>query len=677
MTEPSKPRDALDAVTTPAGVTTICPQCGVSLDALTTACARCGAVITGGGSDGERAERLRQRLQGQVGPSYQMGPVIGRGGMGIVFRAREVSLDREVALKVLAFDALLNPEAFTRFEREARLAARLDHPNIVPIFAVGQGDGAAFYTMRYVRGGSLESLIADQGALPLDDAVRLLREVASALDFAHGQGIVHRDVKPANILLSDGAHAMVADFGIARAFTDEGGTSTSGSQTGVVGSPAYMAPEQWRGDKPGGAADQYALAVLAFELISGQRPFRDVSMQELLRMHLAEDPPAIETVRAGLPPCVGQAIRRAMAKNPADRFPTVSAFVAALAGEAAVGELQSRKTVVRQGGAAAALLARATPARATPGAPETHRGRQWIGNALALVMVLTAAAVGLNEWRRSRAAPQAAAPQATAPAAQSAAPADTLAERLAGELEETRKIALDAQRRAERAEALQREEARVKSAAPAPLGHVMVQVRGGAPRLLIDGKESAASTPAIISVPTGRHIVRVEEAGRRYQPQQYVIDVGVGDTSRLVFADPRVGNRDVARFEQQLQQMTGGQAQRTGWPRRADSAGAAYRSSGGTPPATNAWTPSAGPMNPFALPPRIWQNLSAQEQGMLRTRWSRMSPAQQRNAVMQGAQMRDSMAGRYPQRMPQSVLQPMPQRVPQPVPPASQKPAEP
>ncbi|MBM3907917.1 MAG: serine/threonine protein kinase, partial [Gemmatimonadetes bacterium] len=322
-----------DAATTPAGITTICPQCGATLDALTTSCGRCGAVITGGGAGGEREERLRVRLQGQIGAAYQLGPMIGRGGMGIVFRAREVALDREVALKVLAFDPVLNPDAFERFEREARLAARLDHPNIVPIFAVGQGDGAAFYTMRFVRGGSLETTIADHGALALDTAVKLLQEIAAALDYAHAQGIVHRDIKPANILLSETGHAMVADFGIARAFTGDAVTSTSGSHTGVVGSPAYMAPEQWRGDKPDGRADQYALGVLAFEMLSGLRPFREVSMQELLRMHLNEEPPELRTLRKDLPSYIGDAIRRAMAKEPSDRFASTTAFVAALAGE--------------------------------------------------------------------------------------------------------------------------------------------------------------------------------------------------------------------------------------------------------------------------------------------------------------------------------------------------------
>src|SRR6185369_11710089 len=148
------PRQSNDAQTTPVGVRTTCPQCGVQLDSVTTTCGACGAVITGGAMDAERAERVRLKLQDGIGPGYKLGDMLGRGGMGIVFQARELSLDRDIALKVLAFDPILNPEAYTRFEREAKLAARLDHPNIVPIFSVGQGNGIAFFTMRMVRGGS-------------------------------------------------------------------------------------------------------------------------------------------------------------------------------------------------------------------------------------------------------------------------------------------------------------------------------------------------------------------------------------------------------------------------------------------------------------------------------------------------------------------------------------------
>jgi serine/threonine-protein kinase len=343
-----------DAQTTPVGLRTTCLQCGVQLDAVTTTCGACGAVVTGGTMDPDRAERVRARLQDGIGAGYRLGDMLGRGGMGIVFQARELSLDRDVALKVLAFDPLLNPEAYARFEREAKLAARLDHPNIVPIFSVGQGNGVAFYTMRLVRGGSADAMIAGGQALTLERALPILRDVASALEYAHAQGVVHRDIKPANVLLGDAGHAMVADFGIARAVAGQGAGATSATGTGVVGSPAYMSPEQWRGEKVDGRADQYALGVLAFELLTGRRPFAGDSMQELLRAHLQDDAPEIISFRDDLPPAVAVATRRAMAKDPAARFPSSAAFVAALgvtvpamAPYAPVGATAASATTVR------------------------------------------------------------------------------------------------------------------------------------------------------------------------------------------------------------------------------------------------------------------------------------------------------------------------------------------
>ena len=633
MTDSNTPTQKVDAVTTPVGITTICPQCGASLDALTTSCGRCGAVITGGGPGGERVERMIARLQSQIGTQFQLQGLIGRGGMGIVFKAREVALEREVALKVLAFDPVMNHDAFTRFEREARLAARLDHPNIVPIFSVGQGEGAAYYTMRFVRGGSLEALLASEGQLALDHAVKLLRDVASALDFAHAQGVVHRDIKPANILLSDSGHAMVADFGIARAFTGDAVTSTSGSNTGVVGSPAYMAPEQWRGERPDGRADQYALGVLAFELLTGRRPFADVSMQELLRKHLDTDPPALDSVRKGLPPHVSRSIQRAMAKDPADRFSSTMAFVDALAGEAAVGPLKSARHVFK-----------------------SEQRRQWFGNVFAALLVITAVAVGGYAWWLSRQAPAApAAPAAPVAAAPAAAP-DTLAERLASELEETRRIALDAQRRAERAEAAQR-----AAAAPAPrparevVGHVGVTVRGGTPRLLVDGKEVAGSTPAIIDLPPGRHIVRVDETGRVYLPRQYVIDVAEGDTSRLMFSN----QRNVTREFQQLQQMQ--QRFPRGGQRGAGAAAAQGAVPGTTGPAnaptSTLVTPEGAPRpplfgsssaHPYFIEDRFWQQMSSPEQAKVQMQWERLNPEQKRR-VMRDIRVRvDSLRPNQP-----------------------------
>jgi serine/threonine-protein kinase len=338
MTDPfDRTLNSQDAATTPIGVTTLCPQCGAQMPAFETRCAACGHLKNPGSTD-EQQESLRRRLQNGIGDAFELLDLLGKGGMGVVFRAREKSLEREVALKVLAFDPLISPDAFARFEREAKLAARLDHPHIVPIFAVGQGQGVAFYTMRIVRGGSLEDLLGREKRLESARAIRYLREIAAALDHAHAHGVVHRDIKPANIMLGDNDHVFVADFGIARAVTGQAGALTS---TGVVGSPAYMAPEQWQGQGIDGRADQYALGILAYELLTGKRPYRDATMHELLRLHLTQDLPDITKDLPNVSGAVREALRRATAKEPEQRFESATAFVSALASALEGGNLQT------------------------------------------------------------------------------------------------------------------------------------------------------------------------------------------------------------------------------------------------------------------------------------------------------------------------------------------------
>jgi hypothetical protein len=456
--------------------------------------------------------------------------------MGIVFRVRESALDREVALKVLTFDAMLNPDAYTRFEREAKLAARLDHPNIVPIFAVGQRGGIAFYTMRLVRGGSVEQLLTGGTPLPAPRAIGILRDVASALDYAHANGVVHRDIKPANVLLGESGHAMVADFGIARGFGGETQPgSTTASSTGVVGSPAYMSPEQWRGEKVDGKADQYALGVLAYELFSGKRPFGDASLQDLLRMHLTADPPDLRVVSDDVPAHANAAIRRAMAKDPADRFASATAFVAAL--ERGEG-LAPVTGTARDGGA------KSTRPLAVAGAPA--RGGSW-GRSGLLLLVAVGVVVGLAVMRQRRLAARDAAVAATpatpaAPAPDSAQAAENA--RLQAEVADARRIALDAERKLERLQSANGGAPAAASAATGPgkpeaHAHLFVMVRGGTPAVYVDGEQRSAATPAVIEVRPGRHVVTVRGM-QPFYPSERTVDLAVGDTTQLLFASKRV-----------------------------------------------------------------------------------------------------------------------------------------
>jgi serine/threonine-protein kinase len=275
---------------------------------------------------GPRPE-LRQRLQATLGDTYTLERELGGGGMSRVFVARDARLGRHVVVKVLHPELAAGLSA-RRFEREVALAARLQHPHLVPVHAAGEVDGLPFYTMPFVQGESLRERLRREGALPVVDAVRLLRELADALAYAHGEGVVHRDLKPENVLLS-GGHAVVADLGVAKAVdvathgAGAEGASRGATATGIgvaVGTPAYMAPEQAAGDPATDhRADLYALGLIAYEMLAGAHPFAGRAPQALLAAHLTETPAPLAGRRADLPPQVGALVARLLAKRPEDR----------------------------------------------------------------------------------------------------------------------------------------------------------------------------------------------------------------------------------------------------------------------------------------------------------------------------------------------------------------------
>jgi serine/threonine-protein kinase len=254
---------------------------------------------------------------------------LGRGGMAIVYLARDIRHKRPVALKVLhpELGALLGTE---RFLREVETAAGLQHPHILPVFDSGEAAGRLWYTMPYVEGESLRDRLKREVQLPVEDAVRLTREVAEALDYAHRHGVVHRDIKPDNILLTEG-HALVADFGIAKAVSTAGGETLT--QTGTaVGTPAYMSPEQASPDAPlDGRSDIYSLGCVLYEMLAGEPPFTGPSSQAIIARHCADPPRSMRVVRPGVPLALERAVERALAKVPADRFQTAGEFAKSLA----------------------------------------------------------------------------------------------------------------------------------------------------------------------------------------------------------------------------------------------------------------------------------------------------------------------------------------------------------
>jgi len=266
---------------------------------------------------------LRTALAGR----YTIEREIPGGGMATVYLARDLKNKRPVALKVLSPELAFSATRTERFLREIDTTARLDHPFILAVLESGAVDDQPWYTMPYVRGESLRDRLNREKRLPTGDAIRITREVADALDYAHRSGVVHRDIKPDNVLLSDG-HARVADFGVARAI--EAGSADSLTGRAIVGTLAYISPEQAGGDRVDGRADLYALGCVLYEMLAGSPPFVRDTAQAYLAAHLTATPPAIETARPDAPPEVRTAIARALAKDPADRFATGAEFRDAL-----------------------------------------------------------------------------------------------------------------------------------------------------------------------------------------------------------------------------------------------------------------------------------------------------------------------------------------------------------
>ncbi|MFZ2879413.1 MAG: serine/threonine-protein kinase, partial [Phototrophicaceae bacterium] len=285
-----------------------------------------------------------ENLSGRTFGQYELRELLGVGGMGSVYRAYQTGLDRQVAVKVLPRALASEPGYVERFIREARTAAALEHPHIVRIYDYGTQGDVSYLVMALLRGGSLSARLAQreeqkQARASLGEVSDMLNQIASALDYAHNEGVLHRDIKPANIMFDNQGRSYVTDFGIAKLM----GATTALTGTGVaMGSPSYMPPEQWAGRELTPAADQYALAVSIYQTIAGRLPFEADSAAQLMYKHFHEEPTPLTTLRGDIPTAVMIVLSRAMAKEPAQRFPNVTQFAQSF--EGAIEGMQGEMT---------------------------------------------------------------------------------------------------------------------------------------------------------------------------------------------------------------------------------------------------------------------------------------------------------------------------------------------
>jgi serine/threonine protein kinase len=375
------------------GSVNACAHCQAPLPSDGRYCSNCGrpsGETAAQLSSAEPTEELRNRLSKTLEGRYEIIKLLGRGGMAVVFLAKDLTLERQVAIKVLPPEMSHDAKLIPRFQQEAKTAAKLDHPNIIPIYRVESEAGLVYFVMKYVTGHSLDQLL-DQGPVPFDTARRILREAALALGHAHKRGIVHRDVKPANIMLEADGRVMLTDFGISKAL--DGGSALTGTGA-IIGTPHYMAPEQAKGAEVDGRADQYSLGVVGHHLLTGKQPFEG-SSHSILYKHVFEPPPRILEARPDAPSDLCAALDRALSKEPEKRFATMEEFANAVS-----GERTGPRTVV-----SAPVKSNSKKAGTRWGAGK-RRQLIW-GSVLAVVLCV---AIGGASWAALRSSPASVAP---------------------------------------------------------------------------------------------------------------------------------------------------------------------------------------------------------------------------------------------------------------------------
>ncbi len=488
-----------------------CHRCATPVPADTLNCPSCGALVSDPsgqtlGLDEAVARELEQLLRAETVGEFEIEREIGHGGMGIVYLATEVHLSRRVAIKVLPPNLTFGKGAIGRFRREAMTAAALEHPHIIPIYRITPGGKLFWYTMKYVEGRSLAEVLEERKLFPLNETIGILERVAEALDYAHEHQVIHRDIKPANVLLDAKGRVVLTDFGIAKELRT-GTLTASGS---VLGTPYYMSPEQCRDEVLTGAADQYSIGVMAYQMLSGQVPFDSRSVVDLLHKHCVEPPPPLDVLRTGLPEHVYAAIGRAMAKAPADRFPTVTAFVQALKGPTEISTVRLPKLwAVRQ-----RMSAKFT------GPP---RARRPLAYALGGTLVVATGLVALLLSRTGKGlgtrsvAPEVATDTSKGAAVAAVSPPET------GAATARKPVA-----RPESAAGGAKQEGPQPARPAASLGVLVIQTTGGWANIFVDGVLRRASTSHRETLPPGAHTLHFERPG--YAPVDTTVTLRRSDT---------------------------------------------------------------------------------------------------------------------------------------------------
>jgi serine/threonine-protein kinase len=505
-----------------------CLKCHTPLPDNSKFCFACGADQTGGGtatSTSAELQGLQVRLQRIVEGKYKIERMVGKGGMGAVFLAHDLTLDREVAIKVLPPDISQDPKVIQRFQQEAKTAAKLDHTNIIPIYRVESEGGLNYFVMKFVAGTSLEDVLEQKQALTSDYIQRVLWEAACALGHAHQRSIVHRDVKPANIMFDHDGRVMLTDFGISKALQAASAFTGTGM---IIGTPHYMAPEQAKGQQVDGRADQYSMGVVGYRMITGQLPFGGDSVHTILYKHIFEPAPRTSSIRQDMPPHLSEAISRALAKEPDQRYPTMEDFATAVWPEQPVtaptkgakGSSTTRRPPPRaKGPVTADTPTEVTNAPTTPiprggmkvgSGPKKSRTGLFVGFA-----VVAVAGVGgyLALANKQRAAPPESRPTQTTPA-----PVETV--RVTAPPPVT--------------QAPPRRQTPPRQTAPPPVqtaAQGFITVNSDPPGTVFIDSREIGSTPVVeYTVPTGRHTIRVERPG--FKTKSETVDVGANATVR-------------------------------------------------------------------------------------------------------------------------------------------------